>query len=535
MVLFALVCVLSLTIAVASPILGWFPVVRVSALFAALLITGCWAARPWSWPPEQWARVAAWVPSRRAMQAGFALLSVVLWWLVFSRFQAGGIDAVDFTVYFDRPFYQTIHGRPMFVESTNEPRFANLTHLAVHGYWILIPLSAVYLIHASPLWLLSLSVAAVAAGAFYVYRVLERCGTAGILAGAGAFSFAFDGNTARALNYGFHAEILYAWFVPWAIYAGLRRARAEFLLAVLACLLVKEDAIFPLFGISVALALTVGRSMSLRDRIIFLIAPASLALVNLAAFYLLVVPRLSPDGQIMYSNFWATSGGTPYQSLVWLLRHPLAMGAAALTSGFFTLVLASYWYLPALGWRWVIGVLPLVFVYGVSDNDQVRAFGIYYSLPLIPFLTIGAAVGARKLLSWFAPRPIAEVAAAFVLVLTTVSTGLGYSLRPWKHELKAVPEALARLGGYDAVLVQGGLYPHAGYDARVQLLTPHDVRASEGKRVAILLARRGSAYPLKQEEWKCLIDLPPLVSMPDGLLAVPLTPEARRCMEERRQ
>ena len=97
-----------------------------------------------------------------------------------------------------------------------------------------------------------------------------------------------------------------------------------------------------------------------------------------------------------------------------------------------------------------------------------------------------------------------------------------------------MPEALARLGGYDAVLVQGGLYPHAGYDAHVQLLTPHDVRALEGKRVAILLARRGSTYPLKQEEWKCLIDLPPLASMPDGLLAVPLTPEAGRCMEEHR-
>ena len=351
------------------------------------------------------------------MLAGFALLSVVLCWLVFSRFQAGGIDAVDFTVYFDRPFYQTSHGRPMFVESTNEPRFANLTHLAVHGYWLLVPLSAVYLIHAFA------SMAALVVGRRGRGRGVLRLSRTRALRvpqassqAAGAFSFAFDGNTARALNYGFHAEILYAWFVPWAIYAGLRSARAEFLLAVLACLLVKEDAIFPLFGVSVALALTVGRSMSLRDRIIFLIAPPSLALVNLAAFYLLVVPRLSPDGQVMYSNFWATSGGTPYQSLVWLLRHPLAMGAAALTSGFFTLVLASYWYLPALGWRWVIGVLPLVFIYGASDNDQVRAFGIYYSLPLIPFLTIGAAVGARKLISWFAPRPIAEVAAAFVLV-----------------------------------------------------------------------------------------------------------------------
>lgn len=530
----AITCGLALTLIVASPVLGWFPVVRMSAIFAALLIAGCWAARPWCWTNEQWTRAAAWVPSRWAMLSGFAVLSALLWWLVYSRFQAGGIDAVDFTVYFDRPLYQTSQGRPHFVESTNEPRFAQLTHLAVHGYWLLVPISVVYRIYASPLWLLSLSVAAVAAGAFYIYRIVERGGAAAVVAAAAAFAFAFDGNTARALNYGFHAEILYAWFVPWAIYAGLRGARTEFLLAVLACLMVKEDAIFPLFAVSVALALIGGRAMSPGDRVIFLLAPTVLALVNLAGFYLWVVPRLSPDGQVMHANFWSTLGATPYEALLWPLRHPLRMMVAAATSGFFTLVLVSHWYLPVLGWRWIIGLLPFVVIYAVSDNAQIRGFGIYYSLPAIPFLTIGTAVGARRLISWFRPGPRAEIAAAAVVLVTTVSTGLGYSLRPWKYELKAVPEALVRLHGYEEVLVQGGLYPHAGYDGHVQLLTPHDLRAREGKRVAILLGTRGSTYPLKQHEWKCLADLPSVPRMPDGLLAIPATPEARRCMDEGR-
>ena len=121
-----------------------------------------------------------------------------------------------------------------------------------------------------------------------------------------------------------------------------------------------------------------------------------------------------------------------------------------------------------------------------------------------------------------------------MILATTVSTGLGYSLRPWKGELKAVPEALAHLAGYDEVLVQGGLYPHAGYEGHVQLLTPHDLRATEGTRVAILLATRGSTYPLKQHEWKCLTDLPRLAPMPHGLLAILATPEARGCIDEDR-
>jgi hypothetical protein len=234
----------------------------------------------------------------------------------------------------------------------------------------------------------------------------------------------------------------------------------------------------------------------------------------------------------MYANFWATSGATAGEALVSLLRQPLRTVDGALTSGAFTLVLASYWFLPLLGWRWSIGLLPLVFIYGASDNEQIRAFGIYYSLPLIPFLTIGTAFGARRLTSWFLPAPRVEVAAASIVLVTSVSTGLGYSLRPWKHELKAVPEAVARLSEYDEVLVQGGLYPHAGYDGHVQLLTPHDLRATEGKQAAILLAPRGSIYPLEKQQWECLAELPRVTPIPDELIAVPVTSEARRCVEE---
>lgn len=530
-ILFTVISGLAVIVTVGSPILTWFPVVRVSAVLWAVLLTACWTVRPWRWTDAQWARAGAWTPSDRTVAIACAFLFAVLWWLVYSRFQAGGIDAVDFTVYFDRPLYQTSLGRPLFVESTDDLRFAHLTHLAVHAYWILLPLSGLYLIHPSPLWLLTLSVAAVTMSAFYVYRVVERVGAGAPLATAAALVVAFDGNTARVLNYGFHPEILYAWFVPWAIYAAMRGARGEFLAAVLACLLVKEDAVFPLLGLSAALALTLARTMDRRDRVIFLLAPPTLALLNLAVFYLWVVPYLSPHGQVMYSYFWATAGSTPFQAAAWLINHPVVVVRGALTSGFFTLVLVSHWYLPVLGWRWIAGLLPLVFVYGISDSEQIRGFGIYYVAPLIPFLAIGTAMGAWTLSSWMWRSSVAPLMAAAIVVASALSTGLGYSLRPWKSELRAVPQALALLGSYDRILVQGGLYPHAGYDERVQLLTSHDMSAADGVHAVLLLATRGSTYPLRQYQWQCLAALPPLTPMPEGLLAVALTHDARRCMD----
>ncbi len=50
----------------------------------------------------------------------------------------------------------------------------------------------------------------------------------------------------------------------------------------------------------------------------------------------------------------------------------------------------------------------------------------------------------------------------------------------------------------------------------------------------MLLATRGSAYPLKKEQWRCLIALPSVVPMPDRLLATEVSTEARRCLDSRR-
>lgn len=528
--LFTAVLAAAVLVIFGSPVFGWFPVVRVSAVLWTVGLAACLMARPSRWNDAQWTRAAQWVPSKRAVVFGSATIGVLLFWMVYSRFQAGGIDAVDFTVYFDRPLYQTSRGRMLWVESSDDPRFADLTHLAVHAYWILLPLALFYWVHPTPMWLLGLSVVAVTIGAIYVFRILRSCGAGGALSVAAAVAFVSNGNTARALNYGFHAEILYAWFVPWALDAGLRRARIPFLGAVIACVLVKEDAIFPLVGVSVALALLGAKGMTIVERIIYLVAPPALAVANLVSFYELVVPWLSPDGQVMYAYFWSRHGNTPWEAARSLLTQPVQLAQGAITSGFFGLVLSRHFYLPLIGWRWIVGLLPVALVYGASDNHQLRGFGIYYAVPFVPFLAIATAVGARTLTRSVLRGPIAEVTAAGLVVASAWSIGLGYSLRPWKGELGAVRHALIALGSQDKVFVQGELYPHAGYDRHVQLLTAHDVQAQASQSAVILLASRGSAYPLRKNQWRCLTSLPRLSAMPGGLLAVPVTATARQCV-----
>ena len=149
-----------------------------------------------------------------------------------TRFRSGEINAIDFTIYYDRPCYQTVHGRPLFVETSDTPGLSNRSELADHAYWGMLIVCAPYAVYPSPLWLHALSVIAIVAGGLHVLAIAQRLGAGGALAGATALAFVLNDNTARTLNYGFHPEVLYAWFIPWMIDAGLRGANASFLAAV---------------------------------------------------------------------------------------------------------------------------------------------------------------------------------------------------------------------------------------------------------------------------------------------------------------
>jgi Predicted membrane protein (DUF2079) len=148
---------------------------------------------------------------------------------------------------------------------------------------------------------------------------------------------------------------------------------------------------------------------------------------------------------------------------------------STLGSGIFRTI-QPHLFLPLVGWRWALGAVPIITLYGASANEQVRAFGIYYAIVLVPFLVIAASTGAMKVARRLLSDPgRAERAASVAVLLGALLVGSGhrgYSLRPWKAEVAAVPEAVAALAGEQTVLVQSGLFPHAGYDERFELSAP---------------------------------------------------------------
>jgi uncharacterized membrane protein len=511
------------TVLIAVPLVGWPPVVRLPAVLVPALALGVAVQRPWQWDRTFWERLDAWIPSNRTLLWGTLGLTLSLSWIVFTRFQSGGINGGDFTVYYDRPCVQTLRGRTLLVETADFPKFSHMSAIGHHAYWSLFPLCGLYAFGASPLWLLAVSVVAVVAGAVYIVRIVLALGGGGLLAVTSGLAFALNDNTARALNFGFHPEVLYAWCIPWLLHAGLQKDRYSFIAAALACVSVKEDAILPLVGVSIALGLHRFRTLNAVDCVIFLATPPLLGLANLALFWGYIAPRLTTDGELVYAAFWADYGSPPLRALAGMLTAPWRVFVDILTSGFLRLVILPTLFLSFIGWRWMLAMAPMVAVYATASDLQLRGFGIYYSIVLVPFLTVAGSIGAMRLsMRMMRNSCYTRIAAATLILAGALLVGSGnggYSLQPWRSEIAAVPEALTHLATERVVLVQSSLYPHTGYDGRIQLLTPSTLRDPTHAGAVVLVAPAMGTYPFEADDILRISQLPTIHSI-RGLIAV---------------
>lgn len=476
---------------------------RLSAVLASAGILSLVVLRAWRVGEADLQALDHWTPSDRAVRTVAIVSGLILAWIVLTRFWSGEINAVDFTVYFDRPCYQTTTGRPLFIETADDPLLGQQGQLAQHAYWGLFLLCTPYLIAPSPFWLLLVSVLAPVLGAIYIRRLAARLGFGGILASTTALVFLLNDNTARAMSYGFHPEILYAWFIPWMLDAGFRGARRSFLAAAFGCLLVKEDACLALLAVSATLGIHRWRLLSRADRWLLLVLPGAAGLANLAIYYALVLPRLSAWPPLNFLP-WSDFGTTPATAIASMMGSPTAILAAVLASGIWTTVLLPHLFLPLAAWRWLLGTVPIVVLFSASSSEQIRTFGVYYAIMLVPFLVLGASRGALDL----AGRALrnaahARLAAAALVAASALLIGAGnrgYSLRPWRPEIAAAKDAVGRLAHEGRVLVQSSLYPHVGYDGRFELLTPHALDDPQSVGVAVLLAPSLGMFPFADGE-----------------------------------
>ena len=137
---------------------------------------------------------------------------------------------------------------------------------------------------------------------------------------------------------------------------------------------------------------------------------------------------------------------------------------------------------------------------GIDINYEIEGNG--------PWLTLSHSL-ACNLHMWDPQMPVLTKS---FKVLRFDTRGHGQSSAP------AGEYTLEQLADEPVVLVQSGLYPHAGYDERIQLLTPATLNDPAHVGAAVLIAPGVDAYPFNAGELAGLGTLQPFRSMASGIV-----------------
>ena len=339
----------------------------------------------------------------------FGALSLIRHW----SFHSTGLDLGVF----DQVVWNTSQGR--FMESTlSLDRCAPHSFLGDHFSPILIALVPLYWIAPHPETLLVVQTAALALGAWPVYRLAKRLLPAGIERLIWVLAYVFSAPLSFITLYDFHEVALAVLPLGLAMYFLVTRRTLSLVGALGVAFTVKEEVALIGIGFGVALAFQ-RRWLS-----------AALVGIGSAAVFVLTLKVLIPafaDAPYQYLGRYASLGGSEGEILRTLLLDPLR-ALAALFHGevgskiVFVLSLFGPGALLAFRSRWAMvpSLVPLGYLL-LSDYGGEHTLHNQYGAPIIP-LALGAAIVGFARLSpvW---RPRLTVAALMVTVFFCVVFG----------------------------------------------------------------------------------------------------------------
>jgi len=484
------------------------------ALLLAFVLTGPWKAGGYDfrrlsfgltlfWVPIALLLVASrnyrvsfrrWLDSEQPLTVGARLVLAAMTLLFcirvsVSKFLSFEINAWDFSLFFDRPLEQTLHGRFLFSE------FLGSSTIAAHADFALLLFFPLYLLKASPWWLVlgqGLIVAAAVLAAFRLFRnLLHDDLAAAALAGA----FLFDKYTAKCLQYVFHIEVLYLLLVLVLLIAAFERRVLLFSLTLALTIAVKQDAIIALTGVAL--------TAMLMRRWRYAVASIVTGFCGFGLDYFIVMPHFAANAlHPWYSWYWSSFGATPLRAFGGMLTSPMLVTKRLLHSATADLLWSAL-LTPLAGVEWLAGALPGLLLFGVSDFEKVSRFELYYAAAIVPFVFVAAAAGLRRVASrssTTSPRLILRLGAIIVLIWSGFY-GSGYHFERSRPERHWVFDALRRLPAGTKARVQGAAYPHAGYDSRWMVLG----KTPPGKGEAVLVCQELNPYPRSRGELDTLV------------------------------
>jgi uncharacterized membrane protein len=404
--------------------------------------------------------------------------------LTTSHFFALDVNAWDFSVYYDRPLYRTVHGRFLFSD------VLGTSTLAAHADFIVLLFAPLYVLRPSPYWLVAAHAVILTAGVVAAYAALRTIIDDDVGALLLASAFLLNRYSAKTVQYGFHHEVFYP-VALFSIIAGFRARRNALLIcATIGAVLIKQDAFLPVSGVAVAFMI-----FSTRRRTAF-----AILLVAILAFcldYLVVMPHFAGTRNPWYGSYWSAWASTPARASLQMATHPLRVAECVSTSGTVRLI-ATLLLSPLIGFEWLAAAAPALIVYSTASLEKLRQFDLYYSMPVLPLLFCAAGAGVTRAAGFVEfpfRRRVKRLACCAVLLAASLS-GAGYVIPRNRPERDQVGLFVSRVPKSVPIRIQSSLYPHAGYEDRLLLV----VDASIVVGCAYLIDVESNAYPLSANQ-----------------------------------
>ena len=275
----------------------------------------------------------------------------------------------------------------------------------------------VYYFFQTPMFLLLLQSAALASGVVFSYRLARRqlSPWMSLLLALAYFFYPPIGYTNL---YEFHQTSL---AVPFLFMMILGYAESRFLLFSMGALLamsLQENIPMAVFMMAVLASMD-------RKKAHWIAVPAVLSVGWIAVGVGLIKPRFNKGFMEMFS-IYSYLGKTPADALRTLVFHPTSWINSVFTPQamrYLFQVLAPLLFLPLVGWRFFLPVVPFIFQHLLSTRAVERTVHAHYVIEMVPFLAAAAAAGTAKLLERY-PQRVVRYALAAGFAVSFVCTSI---------------------------------------------------------------------------------------------------------------
>ncbi len=412
-----------------------------------------------------------------AVQAMAAVGAVVFFAVGALRHAALRSTAFDLGVY-DQVLYLLARGE------TPTSSFLGFHFLGDHVFLLAYPLSLLYRLHPTVLWLFGVQAAALAVGAPLAWRLARAYGVDTATARSLAAAYLLYPAVYNVALFDFHPDVLALAGLMGAVLAARERRTAAFVAATLFVLACKAPLSLTVAALGVWL-LTFGRRRGMGA------FAASAGTVWFLVTTQLVIPHFSGGEAIGVSRFGYLGDSVLEVAANTVLRPDLVWPhvltpSTAVYLGYVTVVFV-WWISP----RWLhafLPALPTLALNVLAEDPRQRTLHYQYALPVLPFLLVVASgslgSGARTLWGAMARRwggririaPAMTAWAVAMLLVFGLWARTAEQLRPPASHAE-VRAALAAVPDGASCLTDNRLAPHLTHRPTVLLLpqVPGDV------------------------------------------------------------